>query len=132
MSPFSVPFSVADCPGTASEQAGKSAACSGCPNQAACASAPTGPDPDILAIEERLRHVKHKILILSGKGGVGKSTFATQLAFALAAQRQEVTTALILTWCILPIFQQIYLAGGTQASSQGNSHLLLCRLDCLT
>ena len=43
----------------------------------------------MLAIEERLRHVKHKILVLSGKGGVGKSTFATQLAFALASKRFE-------------------------------------------
>jgi MinD-like ATPase involved in chromosome partitioning or flagellar assembly len=28
--------------------------------------------------------VKHKILILSGKGGVGKSTFTAQLGFAFA------------------------------------------------
>jgi Mrp family chromosome partitioning ATPase len=28
--------------------------------------------------------VKHKIFVLSGKGGVGKSTFSAQLAFALA------------------------------------------------
>ncbi len=34
--------------------------------------------------------MKHKILVLSGKGGVGKSTFATQLAFALAAKKLEV------------------------------------------
>ena len=27
----------------------------------------------------------HKILVMSGKGGVGKSTFAAQLAFALAS-----------------------------------------------
>ncbi len=31
--------------------------------------------------------VKHKILVLSGKGGVGKSTFSAQLSFALAASR---------------------------------------------
>lgn len=29
--------------------------------------------------------VKHKILVLSGKGGVGKSTFSAQLSFALAS-----------------------------------------------
>jgi hypothetical protein len=45
---------------------------------------------DVAAIRERLRQVKHKILVLSGKGGVGKSTFASQLAFALAAQGKEV------------------------------------------
>ncbi|CAK0763003.1 cytosolic Fe-S cluster assembly factor nbp35 [Coccomyxa viridis] len=78
------------CPGTESEQAGQAASCAGCPNQAACASAPKGADPEIAEIEERLRSVRHKILVLSGKGGVGKSTFATQLAFALAAGSREV------------------------------------------
>jgi len=34
--------------------------------------------------------VKHKILVLSGKGGVGKSTFSAQLAFALAARDFQV------------------------------------------
>ena len=34
--------------------------------------------------------MKHKVLVLSGKGGVGKSTFSAQLAFALAAAGKEV------------------------------------------
>jgi Mrp family chromosome partitioning ATPase len=34
--------------------------------------------------------VKHKILLMSGKGGVGKSTFSTQLSFALADMDYEV------------------------------------------
>ena len=29
--------------------------------------------------------MKHKILVLSGKGGVGKSTFTSQMAFSLAS-----------------------------------------------
>ena len=82
--------SCADCPGTEDERAGRAAACEGCPNQAACASAPAGPDPDLAAIEERMRSVKHKILVLSGKGGVGKSTVAAQLAFSLAGRGREV------------------------------------------
>lgn len=45
---------------------------------------------DLAAIAERMSKVKNKLLVLSGKGGVGKSTFATQLAFALAAQGHEV------------------------------------------
>jgi Mrp family chromosome partitioning ATPase/predicted Fe-Mo cluster-binding NifX family protein len=35
-------------------------------------------------IQEALRTVKHKIVIMSGKGGVGKSTVAVNLAVALA------------------------------------------------
>lgn len=78
------------CPGTEADAAGKAAACQGCPNQQICAAAPKGPDPDLVQIAERMQSVKHKILILSGKGGVGKSTFASQLAFALAAKDKQV------------------------------------------
>jgi len=73
------------CPGPESQSAGKGDACAGCPNQAICASAPKGPDPDIPVITQRLAGVKHKILVLSGKGGVGKSTFTTMLAHAFAS-----------------------------------------------
>lgn len=75
------------CPGTSSEEAGKADSCAGCPNQMACASgaANTGPDPDVLAIARRLKGpVRHKILVLSGKGGVGKSTVAAQLSLFLS------------------------------------------------
>ncbi|KAI2602218.1 nucleotide-binding protein [Hypoxylon sp. NC1633] len=74
------------CPGPESEKAGTADSCAGCPNQAICASAPKGPDPDIPLIAERLSGVKHKILILSGKGGVGKSTFTSLLAHAFATK----------------------------------------------
>lgn len=42
------------------------------------------------SIRERLRNVKHKILVLSGKGGVGKSTIACQFAFSLAQKGFQV------------------------------------------
>uniref|UniRef100_J3LZ18 Cytosolic Fe-S cluster assembly factor NBP35 n=2 Tax=Oryza brachyantha TaxID=4533 RepID=J3LZ18_ORYBR len=45
---------------------------------------------DLLAIIERMNTVKHKILVLSGKGGVGKSTFSAQLSFALAEMDYQV------------------------------------------
>ena len=76
-----------ECVGPASERAGKESGCDGCPNQQKCASGEgRQEDPDIPAICERLKDVKHKVLVLSGKGGVGKSTMTAQLAFALAGQ----------------------------------------------
>ncbi|KAF7318000.1 Cytosolic Fe-S cluster assembly factor NBP35 [Mycena kentingensis (nom. inval.)] len=74
------------CPGTESENAGKSDACNGCENQQICASgAPKLPDPSLPFIKQRMTNVKRKILVLSGKGGVGKSTFTAQLGWAFAA-----------------------------------------------
>ncbi len=85
--PSAVPH---NCPGTESENAGKSSACAGCPNQQACQEAPKGPDPDVEVITKRMESIKHKILVLSGKGGVGKSTFSSQLSFAFAAGDAQV------------------------------------------
>lgn len=36
-----------------------------------------------------MANVKHKILVLSGKGGVGKSTFTAHLAHGLAADENR-------------------------------------------
>ncbi|KAI0478592.1 nucleotide-binding protein [Xylariaceae sp. FL0804] len=72
------------CPGPESERAGQADSCAGCPNQAICASAPKGPDPDLPLVAARLAGVRHKLLVLSGKGGVGKSTFTSLLARAFA------------------------------------------------
>jgi Mrp family chromosome partitioning ATPase/predicted Fe-Mo cluster-binding NifX family protein len=41
-------------------------------------------------ITERMHEVKHKFVVLSGKGGVGKSTVAAYLASALAARGHSV------------------------------------------
>lgn len=76
----------ASCPGVNSDSAGKSSSCAGCPNQNICASgAPKLPDPDIPLIAKNLSGVKRKIAILSGKGGVGKSTVCCALAKSVAA-----------------------------------------------
>jgi Mrp family chromosome partitioning ATPase/predicted Fe-Mo cluster-binding NifX family protein len=41
-------------------------------------------------IKETLSHIKHKILVMSGKGGVGKSSVAAYLAIILAGRRFKV------------------------------------------
>nr|VVW87340.1 unnamed protein product [Nymphaea colorata] len=77
------------CPGANSSAAGKESACKGCPNQSVCASGTLEVNPAIAVIADKLKSIKHKILVLSGKGGVGKSTVATQLALLLS-QKHEV------------------------------------------
>lgn len=86
-----VPENAAEhCPGTQSENAGKTSACAGCPNQKICSSGETqGPDPTIQLVKERLTDVKNKLLILSGKGGVGKSTVTSLLSRALSQTYEE-------------------------------------------
>ncbi len=41
-------------------------------------------------IRDKAARIKHKIMVLSGKGGVGKSTVAANLAWALAEQDSQV------------------------------------------
>lgn len=79
-----------DCPGIDSEKAGKTSACAGCPNQKFCESGEKPPqDPSISLVASRLKSVKSVILVLSGKGGVGKSTVASQLSYMLARDENK-------------------------------------------
>lgn len=41
-------------------------------------------------LKERMGHIRHKILVMSGKGGVGKTTVAVNLAYELARRGNNV------------------------------------------
>lgn len=56
--------------------------CANCPSKGSCGS--NMQSPENREIAERLKSVGRVLVVLSGKGGVGKSTIATQLAFYLA------------------------------------------------
>ncbi len=61
-------------------------------HQQAAAEPPQRPDPALehLELTETLSHIKHKVLVLSGKGGVGKSTVAVNTAISLSMQGFQV------------------------------------------
>ena len=79
------------CVGPKSEKAGQASSCDGCPNQSACSSGQFAQEnPALNEVKERLADIKHKILVLSGKGGVGKSTIASQIAWSLSEHDSSV------------------------------------------
>lgn len=71
------------CPGTSSQNAGYEEACKGCPNANFCKEEKQI-DPDIELISNNMKSVKQTVAVMSGKGGVGKSTFTTNLAIRMA------------------------------------------------
>jgi len=62
----------------------------------ACQSGPTSPcdsadeSREQQALEERLGRIRHRVLVMSGKGGVGKSTVAVNIAISLALAGKRV------------------------------------------
>jgi len=57
---------------------------------AQCGQTTENKEMDDLHLQERLSRIGRTLMVLSGKGGVGKSTVAVNLALSLAAQGQRV------------------------------------------
>ncbi|MBP7736909.1 MAG: Mrp/NBP35 family ATP-binding protein [Spirochaetes bacterium] len=55
--------------------------------QSACAQGANKDEEEKAALRENLSRIGHKIIVLSGKGGVGKSTVAVNLAVSLAEKK---------------------------------------------
>lgn len=70
-------------------------ACKTCPSksdagQSTCGSAKMAKTMQDIGLKTTLAKIKHKILVMSGKGGVGKSTVATNIAMGLAKRGYQV------------------------------------------
>ncbi|XP_071519540.1 cytosolic Fe-S cluster assembly factor NUBP2 homolog isoform X5 [Panulirus ornatus] len=78
-----------ECPAD-TRDAGRAQVCEGCPGKELCLSEVSKPDPDQQMIDTRLKAIKHRILVLSGKGGVGKSSIAAILSQMLAGDGKRV------------------------------------------
>ena len=55
--------------------------------------------PDLTAdlIKRKLSTVKNKLLVLSGKGGVGKSTITSLISRSLASSNPDINVCIFLT-----------------------------------
>jgi ATP-binding protein involved in chromosome partitioning len=63
--------------------------CSGCKEETTCSSKEKE-DHEETRLGQKLSHIRNKIMVMSGKGGVGKSTVSVNFAASLALQGYEV------------------------------------------
>ena len=64
--------------------------CGSCPTPCSATSAAPGEETEDQRLKRRMGRIHHKILVMSGKGGVGKSTVAVNLAVSLQRAGQRV------------------------------------------
>ena len=72
-----------------SENCTDGATCGSCSSSESC-SAEDKQKREEEVLQSRLSHIKHRLVVMSGKGGVGKSTIAVSLAVSLARQGHKV------------------------------------------
>uniref|UniRef100_A0A6B2LBR4 Cytosolic Fe-S cluster assembly factor NUBP1 homolog n=1 Tax=Arcella intermedia TaxID=1963864 RepID=A0A6B2LBR4_9EUKA len=63
---------------------GSAPGCEGCPGKDYCKNSTQEDKADMEKLDLRMKVIQHKILVMSGKGGVGKSTVSSLLALGLA------------------------------------------------
>jgi len=100
--------------------------CRKCTNEDCSAKAPRAGESkedfhERQALAERMCRIRHKIIVLSGKGGVGKSTVAVNLAVALSLSGSKV--GLLDVDIHGPSVPQMLRLGGTRVQVENGSML---------
>lgn len=78
------------CIGSNSSLAGNSVACQGCPNKSNCSSKSNSIDNIKETLKKSLVDIPFILMIMSGKGGVGKSTVSAGLSQSFSSQNYSV------------------------------------------